>query len=326
MMRGSRAAQALLFIFNIAIGHALSLNNNLQTALPPQLREASARGLLVQPRPNAYILGTVHIGSKSADEARLLIDAVRPTAVVVEVSPSRVPLIRKRNAASERNALSKQEDVEVQGSDGSGSGKIWAALGSLPALAQKGWYTGGFAGLAFSIVILWGSLLKRSLTVKEEETSLPRSDEFAATIAAADAINATVLAPDVEIDELLASVARSMSSPIDWISLGTNIARESVGLREPDPIRRRRREEESIVEWANRRRNIDTARASRLHGEGMAPGISRAMVEERDERFARSCLEALGGNEDDDATVIVCVVGLVHLDGVVERLKRVESK
>eukprot|EP00579_Thalassiosira_antarctica_P021661 CAMPEP_0201970738 /NCGR_PEP_ID=MMETSP0904-20121228/33387_1 /ASSEMBLY_ACC=CAM_ASM_000553 /TAXON_ID=420261 /ORGANISM="Thalassiosira antarctica, Strain CCMP982" /LENGTH=320 /DNA_ID=CAMNT_0048519841 /DNA_START=39 /DNA_END=1001 /DNA_ORIENTATION=- len=286
-------------------------------SLPPQLQKTVTRGLLVQPpgRPDVFILGTIHVGSESAEEASLLIKTVRPSTVVVEVAPSRLSLIRKRN--NENNESNDSSTVQVQ-----------TALMSLPALAQKGWTTGGAGGLIFATTILWGSLMKRSLTAREETDTLPRTNEFAAAIAAADAIGSIVMASDMEIEELMGSVAQSMNrAPMEWISLGLNVVRQSIGVQEADPIRRRK--DESLVQWAERRRNIATARASRAHGEATAPCISRVLVNERDEIFAESCVKALqlSRGEDDPVegsvigNVTVCVVGLVHLDGVVERLK-----
>eukprot|EP00578_Thalassiosira_sp_NH16_P010911 CAMPEP_0181124506 /NCGR_PEP_ID=MMETSP1071-20121207/26519_1 /TAXON_ID=35127 /ORGANISM="Thalassiosira sp., Strain NH16" /LENGTH=343 /DNA_ID=CAMNT_0023209819 /DNA_START=144 /DNA_END=1175 /DNA_ORIENTATION=- len=305
-------------------------------SLPPHLQKAVARGLLVQPhgRPDVFVLGTVHVGSESAEEASLLIETVRPSTVVVEVAPSRLPLIRKRNKENESNNKRKAVAAATIGETdlpqsrdyaarraSSSTVQFQTALRSLPALAQKGWTTGGVGGLIFSIAILWGSLLKRSLTAAEESDALPRTDEFAAAIAAADEIGSTVVPADMEIDELIGSIARSMTAPADWISLGKNVVMESLGAREADPIRRRR--DESLLGWAERRRDVATSRASRAHGEAMAPCISRVLVDERDGMFAESCVGALRSRGGGDRTgdVIVCVVGLVHVDGVVERLE-----
>ena len=304
----------------IALCHALSPIAPI-SALPPQLQQAVDKGLLVQPRPNIYVLGTVHIGSESAKEVSLLLDAVRPQTVVVEVSPSRVQLIRRRNKSKVKGVKQGRWLQDTS------SNQLQVAFASLPALAQRGWSTGGLGGLVFSTTIIWGSLLRRSLTANEEAVVLPRTDEFAAAIEAADAIGATVVASDIEIDQLMGAVARSMT-PRDWVSLGINIAKETVGLHEVDPVHRRRNE--SLIDWEERRRNRATARASKKHGDQTAPCLSRALVDDRDDRFAESCLRILQLSEDviyeaaegkGGGNIIVCVVGLVHLDGVIQRLK-----
>lgn len=332
---------AVPFIVGSVVVVVVALPNNIirtchvaALSLPLRLQKTVARGLLVQPpgRPDVFVLGTVHVGSESAEEASLLIETVRPSTVVVEVAPSRLPLIRKRN--EEMNSRSNEQKkniapvtfVPAASKQGASSAiNIRSALRSLPALAEKGWVTGGAGGLIFAITILWGSLLKRSLTAGEELDTIPRADEFAAAIAAADDIGSNVIAPDMEIEELIGSIARSMNMPMDWISLGLNIAGESFGVKDSDPIRRRGGE--SLVKWAERRRNIATARASKAHGESAAPRISRVLVDERDAIFAESCCAtAMRSSEEACAegtydNVTVCVVGLVHLDGVVERLK-----
>ena len=295
-----------------------------QLVLPPKLQAAAEKGLLIRPLPNVYLLGTVHIGSDSADEARVLIDAAKPKAVVVEVAPSRVATIRRRNEASktrddDTSSSSNNDDVESLNTP-SKSNDPGVLLKSLPALAEKGWSTGGIAGLLFATTIIWGSLLKRSFTAQEETDTLPRADEFAAAIAAADAVGASVIPCDVELEELIGNVVRSLSL-LGWASLALNVAAETIGLREVDPIRRRRGE--SVIDWAMRRRDIATARASRIHGEELSVGLNKALVDDRDERFARYCKKVLELSENMTGVgdTIVCIVGLVHVDGVAKRLQ-----
>lgn len=165
-----------------------------------------------------------------------------------------------------------------------------------------------------------GSLVKRSLTANEETNTLPRVDEFAAAIEASDDVGASVIACDVEIDQLIRDVTGSLT-PMGWASLGINLAGETLGImRETDPIRRR--SGESVVEWAARRRDVATARGSKMHGEKMSLGLSKVLVDDRDERFARYCRKVNTHLSDDgkSGTIVCFVVGLVHLDGVAKRL------
>ena len=224
------------------------------------------------------------------------------------MSPSRRPLIRRRNIEKKSN------ENDQQCTTTSTTVNLQTALTSLPALAQKGWNTGGPGGLIFAITILWGSLVKRSLTSSEESNTLPRADEFAAAIDTADRIECKVVAADMEIEDIVRSVTTSMSMPKDWLVLGWNVMKESLGLQESDPIRRKR--DESLIQWAERRRDISTARASRAHGLATAPCLSRVLVDERDAIFAQSCFTVAMQQYEGDENV-VCVVGLVHLDGVV---------
>jgi len=298
------------------VSNAFSSPSTQQLVLPPKLQSAADKGLLIQPLPNFYLLGTVHIGSESAEEAALLINTVRPKAVVVEVAPSRVETIRRRNKAS----TSRKENNDVSTSTLKKSNGPGMLLKCLPALAEKGWSKGGVAGLLFATTIVWGSLLKRSLSAQEETDTLPRADEFSASIEAADAVDASVIPCDVELEALIGNVVQSLSI-LGWISIAVNVAAETIGLREIDPIRRKRGE--TVVDWASRRRNIATARASRMHGEELSEGLNMALVDDRDYRFARYCLKVVelleGINGSGDA--IVCVVGLVHIDGVAKRLQ-----
>ena len=69
-----------------------------------------SKGLLARPHPNLYVLGTVHIGSKSAKEAKELIEAVRPKHVVVEVSPTR---LRRLKEINDKKKMGEMKAVET---------------------------------------------------------------------------------------------------------------------------------------------------------------------------------------------------------------------
>jgi len=274
--------------------------------LPVQLEPMFAQGLLANPLPNLYVLGTVHIGSKSADEAQTLIEAVKPSCVIIEIPPSRLERIRKKVAA--RKKKDKEEKSKEKTS-------FVNAILMLPVFASEGYTKGGVSGLLFSTIIVWSSLVKRSLTTNEEVVSLPRKNEFESAVTAADNIGADIICADLEFEDLIDSVGKSMSSPLTWMKLGFNVFCESIGIRSSDPIRRRRGE--SIEDWEIRRRDIETARASRIHGEQANPELSKVLVHHRDAKFARLCMERLEDNIQVNETT-VCIVGLVHLDGVVD--------
>ena len=313
----------------------------------------ASRGMLARPHPNLYILGTVHIGSKSAQEAELLIETVQPTNVVVEIPPSRLKrMIQKKKEVptSVSMAMENEErsntvpNANTTNTNASVSKGGWIhAIHTFPALATAGYEKGGVSGLLFSTIILWSSLLKRSTTAGEEANSLPRRNEFEAAVMACrnrtrtlDAngnvnvnVNVNVIAADLEFEQLIQSISQNMT-PTSWFQLGLTLIQQAIGIRPTDPVRRRR--DESILEWEERRRNIDTARASRDHGRLTNPELDQVLVTERDEGFARCCLDVLDWNvegEDDDGggggsggEVTVCIVGLVHLDGIVEVCQR----
>jgi len=292
--------------------------------LPPRLHEAMSKGLLAQPRPDVYVLGTVHIGSESAEEAQALIEAVKPSTVVIEIPPSRLKRLRQNNENRKHAPMDANVSKTVPPTPGT-----FGALRSLPALAAAGWSKGGLAGLLFSTVIVGSSLLKRSTTVSEEEKTLPRRSEFTTAIEAADKVGSTVIPADLEFEELISAVTRSVS-PLGWVKLGINVLGETAGIRPVDPIKRLR--EETMVQWAERRRNISISRASKVHGDKTAPGLSRALVDDRDAIFTEACLKVLEANaaksstqdENGQRPVTVCIIGLVHLDGVVDRLQMLQ--
>ncbi len=300
--------------------------------VPAQLEAIMSEGLLVRPHPNLYILGTVHIGSQSARDVQSLIETVKPSNVIVEIPPSRLNRLQQKarstiTAEQERSIDSIDTDIERYGevstTANSDSIKQSAktmnfldALVSFPAFASEGYAKGGISGLLFSIVIVWSSLLKRSTTSDEEMNSLPRKNEFEAAVTSAERIGARIIPADIEFEDLIQSVANTMT-PLTWSRLALTILSESLGITPSDPVRRGKGE--SMAEWENRRRDLETARASRDHGYATTPELSSVLVQSRDAEFARLCLEKIDSEEDvqcDDTTV--CIVGLVHLDGIVD--------
>lgn len=294
----------LLVVELLAVSHALTTDT-----WTPRLKRAVTSGLLVQPKPNIYVLGTVHIGSESAVEAEELIRVVQPDTVIVEVAPSRLSALQRRLLEA-RNQTPLQEKQQPKTD-------TIAALLSWPDFAARGWSAGGLPGLVFVTVILWPGFVRRSWTVREEETELPRRDEFAATVEAALSLEAspTIVGADVELDEWILECSQALSLG-DWIHLAYREGFQiPLGLRPRDPIRRKKGE--SIREWATRRRRVETARASKRHGEAISSSLSCVIVDRRDARLANACREVL---EEKPHHTIVCIVGLVHVEGICARL------
>jgi len=292
---------------------------NAISVLPQQLKQATENGLLVHSAPHLHILGTVHIGSQSAKEAEALIEYLQPLNVVIEIPPSRLERIRS-NIREKKNKFDNDSKINVaklesESNERLQSSTVIGAIRSYPALATAGWSKGGISGFLFSTAILWPSLLKKSFTGNEEEETLPRRNEFEAAVDIADRIGANIIAADLEFDELVQSFAECMSA-LAWIRLGYTIFGQSIGLLPIDPLRRQKGE--SLVEWERRRRKVNTARATRLHGENASPEISRVLVDERDLRFAEACLKAMDGKSERRT---VCIVGLVHVDGILRKIK-----
>lgn len=312
------------------LSHGMTITFPSSSPSSQQLDEMFSKGLLARPRSNLYVLGTVHIGSKSSADVQLLIDTVKPTNVIVEVSPSRLIRIQQRQVkiirkSNKNNNINNDNSISMMGSEepnmiGYQPSKPIDLIGAilcLPALASEGYAKGGISGFIFSTTIVWSSLVKRSITTDEENKVLPRTDEFEAAIMAAKTIRASVTPADIEFEELIKSVAKSMT-PLKWINLGINVLSVSIGFQPADPVRRGKGE--SIVDWESRRRDVNTARASRIHGEKYFPEITQVIVQHRDIEFARLCVES-----DRRGETTVCVVGLVHLDGILDKILSLEQ-
>ena len=296
-----------MIAFVVYSGFLIAASNGYSHTLTPRLQQAAASGLLVEPKPNLYVLGTVHIGSESALEVEELIEVVKPDTVIIEVAPSRLQSLRQKAVRNNDNSPEEKQPK---------TDPISAIL-SWPAFASRGWSAGGFLGFVFVSAVLWPGFVKRSLTASEEEIALPRRDEFAAAIEAAISLydEPTIIAADAELDELILGCSKAMSIG-DWIQFGYREGVETpLGLRPKDPIRRI--SSETLEEWAKRRRLVDTARASKKHGEEVSPSFSSVLVNQRDARFASACLDSL---ELQPQQTIVCIVGLVHVEGICANL------
>ena len=314
-------------------------------ALPSTLDAALSRGMLASftsplaaPSSSApavavgdcevWILGTVHLGSESAFEARELIAAVEPDVVVLEMPPLRLAAISKATLTPRPAATPP--------------GALFAPL------ISRGLKVYGLSG-ALVCAILWWELYTRSTTKDEEEAVMPRMDEFvaAATAATASAASTTaqVVAADWETDDLIMRAAAAMSVG-EWVRLGAASAVDALtGARDPLKRRRTAAGNEPVTAWADRRRDIETSRASRAFAEARSPALERVLVDDRNAAFvqaARSAAreavsEAMGqaveratreGLNDGAAAAeaaaqprrVVFCVGLVHLDGLKSRL------
>ncbi len=292
--------------------------------VPAQLEVIMSEGLLVRPHPNLYILGTVHIGSQSARDVQLLIETVKPSNVIVEIPPSRLKRLQQKAKSrvttvdkdTERNGNISTTGKSSSSNESSKNMSFMDALVSFPAFASEGFAKGGISGLLFSTVIVWSSLLKRSTTVNEEMNSLPRENEFEAAVISGERIGANIIPADIEFEDLIQTVANTMT-PLSWARLALTLLSESLGLTSSDPVRRKKGE--SMAMWEKRRRDLETARASRDHGYASTPEISNVLVQCRDAEFARLSLEMINGEQGIKGNgTAVCVVGLVHLDGIVD--------
>ena len=65
------------------------------------------------------------------------------------------------------------------------------------------------------------------------------------------------------------------------------------------------------------------SRASKRHGETVAPALSQVLVNERDKRFAAALRKAadLNGVDAGGRSVVVGIFGLVHIDGIAELVR-----
>lgn len=253
------------------------------------------------------MLGTVHIGSDSAEEVKELILTLKPDTVIVEVAPSRLKRLCGSDDPTDRSPVKNAEQQPTTAQ----------TISLLPALAERGWSAGGLTGLVFTVAIMWPSMVKRSLSTQQEEISLPRSDEFAAAVEAANQVGAEIVAADWELDELVLAVSQSMS-PLAWMQLFLVGVAQFLKMRPSDPIRRQ--PGETLAKWSERRRNRETARSSKMHCESVFPVLNSVLVQQRDERFVTACQEAMRDHTGDTKRKVVCVVGLVHLDGIVDML------
>lgn len=272
--------------------HGMMVANERMVALESQ-------GLFHRPCENLYILGTIHIGSTSAEDAEFVIGALQPSTVIVELPPSRL---------SKNKGLVEGSEKEAAPMD---MGQVW---GVLPAMVDAGLSMNELSGMIVMVGILWASLLRQSMSSTfHEAKQLPRRNEFHAAINTAESIGATVVPADWELEELVERLSFVMTLSA-WLRLVSSASLQALGLQDTDPLNRER--DESMHQWEMRRRRLETSQASRRHGARTAPEIHQVLVSERDEHFAQLCRDAL---EKDGEGPVLCVVGLVHAIGLVDK-------
>ena len=248
-MTSPRTRCILFDIFLFLVVPAVALALSLQP-LPACLSDAAARGLLITVPPAAcarrevVLLGAVHLGNASAHDIRELISRTHPATAVLELSPSRLDAIRAR---LQRSSFADAAPFPPQ------SPGAWTLMLSLLRL---GWAAGGLGGVGVACVMA-REVLERERTREEEERDLPKEDAFAAAVAAADAVGAEIIAADLELHEIINAICRNMD-PISWTRL---LAAELRGESARDPIKRGHfNTDETLSDWADRRRNISLAR------------------------------------------------------------------
>jgi len=293
-----------------------------------ELKALVSKGLLVQPLPNLYVLGTIHIGSKSADDVKSVLNTIQPSTVIVELPPSRLPTIvhskKIMQQYSDKNDVNKQQDASKPSKT-----SLIQAITTLPSMAGAGLSFAGFPGMMVTVGLLWSSLVKQTWSLKNSQqqgNELKRRNEFEAAVAVANILGASVVAADWELEELVQRLASSLTV-FDWIRLmWGGLVLEPLGIQPIDPLQRK--PDESAVEWEERRRDITTARASLKHAQTYTPAVDQVLVHGRNQHFAELCLKQIyaqvvtmkgeGSIDSNQLQPILCIVGLAHVDGVCE--------
>jgi len=320
----------LLIFFSLApTGFSLSTTPSSSY----ELKALVSKGLLVQPLPNLYVLGTIHIGSKSANDVKLVLDTVQPATVIVELPPSRLPAIAVKSQHIIQQYSAENDDSKQQVASTSSKTSLIQAIATLPSMAGAGLSFAGIPGMMVTVGLLWSSLVKQIWSLKKNSQqgndTLQRRNEFEAAVAVANVlVGATVVAADWELEELVQRLALSLTA-LDWIQLmWGGLVLEPLGIQPKDPLQCK--PDESAVEWEERRRDISTARASLHHAQTYTPaGVDQVLVHQRNQHFAELCLKEMCAQEETvkegegsiDSSQLqptVCIVGLAHVDGVCE--------
>lgn len=227
-------------------------------------------------------------------------------------------------------------------------------IGTLPSFALTGLSIAGIPGMMVMVVLLWSSLVQQAWQMKEQHNdpaAFATVSEFDTAVMIVATKNTTVVAADWELPELVEKLAAFLTVQ-DWIQLlWGGFVLEPLGLQPKDPITQRKsnnnkhnnsNNKESAMEWEERRRDISSARASLQHKQKYyGPAVDTVLVHQRNQRFAEFCVKELlcGPNkeaEEEEAEtmegeeekrndsrsrsqpIVVCIVGLAHLDGVAE--------
>jgi len=239
MWRGGRSLVCSILLLAAAPRCAFSLCMPVNS---PRLDEATRSGLLVvvpaQPgRRKVLLLGTVHLGDASALDCTDLIQSWRPDTVVLELSPMRLSSIRSRPANAAPSTPTPPS--------------VTSTINLVVSLARIGWAAGGITGLGVACI------MAREALQRQDERELPRVDAFAAAVAAADSVGSRIVAADLELPDLIQLLCLSMG-PLSFLQL---IVAELSGEAARDPIKRGHfKKEETLSDWAERRRDVSLAR------------------------------------------------------------------
>lgn len=285
------------------VHHLLSSNGNLIRSANTSANAApgSTRDTVEYVRLrnlDVLLLGTAHVSAKSAEEASWAVHSFQPDSVVLELCDKRA------------QRMHNDENTNIEET-------VKSLLTSLvPGLNPRSMKERGQTqGDPVAQLLKLGT---QSLYRIFRLSGLQPGGEFKAALREANAINASVVHGDRNIDETFSRLRQVLPSELPSLLSSMVLGNTPSSLSQmPPEVRNVMQAQATNLEDAIERmkdKRVVKAMTDTLRAQ--LPNITRVMLDERDEILANAILNQASGSR------VVCVIGMAHLDGVQHRLQQ----
>jgi pheromone shutdown protein TraB len=289
-----------------------------------------------------YLIGTAHISQVSADLAGQLVRDVRPDAVFVELDLKRVGALA---SVQPTHALSSATTFDQEGSNENNDNKNLIStvspqvssssiiISTTPpspedttstAPADNSWSSGlKRRATQFGAAVVGSAI--QGMYQNMGKAGFEPGGEFAAAVREAQAIGATVVLGDQDVDLTLRRLTQALAATdLNRLLNDKELNRKMSDLfpgeaatpmlessvNDPNAYK------DELSEFVERLKNRENVRNIMAQLQEVAPALARVMLTERDAYMAA------GLNSLNQFDCIVAVMGLAHLDGVERNLMR----
>ena len=245
-----------------------------------------------------YLVGTAHISIKSAEEVKSVIRSVKPDVVFVELCRARAEAMRAARDGAHDPSDSLPEPLR----------QLLRSLGAPGDLGEK----------------LLGAGLKAVYQMLRQFHGLDPGLEFKVAMDECDSSGARLVLGDRDQDATI----RALRDAIDLADVLKLLA--GGGGISPDQLDPELAALFQKADWRDPAKAVETLKTRKATAAMAAamrssfPKIARAMLDQRDDVMTEGLVQAARAN--GEATRIVAVVGMAHMDGIEKRWSEAQGQ
>ena len=250
-----------------------------------------------------FLVGTSHVSKASARETEDVIRLIKPDVVAVELCKERLEQL-KEQMREEEEEENKDGTKKKQKREGSFLRDFLAIVKNVTQKSDMGALD---ACLAIGLKAFYASL---------KSSGLEPGEEFRVAVREAERLNAKLVLADRDVNKTLVALRKSLSLAdiFGWFVHGEKKGGPTLPPEFEKMAQSFDWKSTDMEDNMEAMKNRKAVGQMKKYMEYQFPKIMSAMVHQRDDEMA----EAI--KREKDAERIVMVVGLAHVDGIVERL------